>query len=202
MSNIDDWVEGLSGRSSDPPEDAKKLREALTQSDQERIKQPEIAQEDDLRYQSLLRRLRKEGLLEQENGGSASADKQKPWPWVLSGVFASLFALAFALSLFITAPAELFEHRSVNFDQAPRYRGQMETHAVNYPASADSLAMLMVELREFGYPYQLAESQGQWILSFYVADISSDEASVWLREKGFSVSPSGWVVLRYDPDKD
>lgn len=202
MSSIDDWVEGLSGRSSDPPEDAKQLREVLTRTEQGIFKQPEISQEDDLRYQSLLRRLRQEGLLVQETSSAIHASDRKRWPWVLSGVMASVMIFAFVLSLFVTPSQELFEHRSVNYDQAPRYRGQIDTNVVNYPASADSLSMLMVKLREFGYPYQLMESQGQWFLSFYVADNSSDEASVWLRALDYSVSPSGWVVLRYDPGKE
>lgn len=197
MPEIDDWVDGLSGRSHKGQEDAELLRRTLLRSEEKSPEREYREPEEDLRYLALLRRLRDEGLINEEKAAVPVAEKGI-WPFILSGAFALILLAAVGVAFLFTATEELFPHYSENFDQAPRYRGMTGAAEDNTVDSAEAMADLIGQLSQHGFPYRLKKDETRWTLMFYAADDLSADASQWLERTSYQVTPAGWFFIVLD----
>lgn len=200
MPEIDKWVDGLSGRSKEAPDDAVILRNAFLDSEAVTPVESSVVPEQELRFQTLMRRLRDEGLLA-ENKTTAPVREKGFWPLVFSSAFALVLIAAVGITLFLDPTEMLFPHQSENFDLAPRYRGLVEATENNTLNSVEAMADLVDQLDRYSIPYKLSEKSGQWLLTFYVADNLSTDASVWLESMSLRITPMGWAFILLEERK-
>jgi len=194
MPEIDKWVDGLSGRSKEAPDDAVILRNTFLDSETGIPVESSVVPEQDLRFQTLLRRLRDEGLLA-ENKTTTPTRGKGFWPLVFSSAFALVLVAAVGITLLFEPTEMLFPHQSESFDLAPRYRGLVEATENNTLNSAEAMAEIVGQLDKYDIPYKLSEKNGQWLLIFYAADNLSTDASVWLESMSLRITPAGWVFV-------
>jgi len=185
MTDIDKWIEKLTGR-DDEQDDVNHLRKSETTDP-----------DNDLRLTALLSRLHREGLLD-DSPLSKRATGKIWWTSIAKSGYALVLVLGIGISIFLLQPTGMTPHNSFNIASVPSYM-EMRTRGSsdNTVESAVEIDELVLELKKYAIPYELLQDKETWVLRFYIADIQSGVASIWVeKNKQFNVQPNGWVVVR------
>ncbi len=196
MTDIDKWIEKLAGR-DDEQDDVNHLRQVILKQTEDLEKSEATDPDNNLRLTALLSRLHREGLLD-DRPLSKRATGKIWWTFFAKSGYALVLVLGIGISIFLLQPTGMTPHTSFNIASVAPYM-EMRTRgsSENTVESASEIEALVLELKKYSIPYELIQDKETWILRFFIADVQSDDASVWVESKKFNVQPNGWVVVKF-----